>query len=495
MFPRVDRKLVKTPRSLFGIAFAVSALFACRAAPALADELSSDAARDFELSDYVTGLELVTSLEFLPDGRLVMTEKTGRVAVRLSNGERVDAGTLDVDANTEKGLLTVIRHPEFAKNHELIFYYSAKAAPELDKHKISTIVLGDDNRLDLSSERVLVRGLRGPDDHEMGGGLAIDHSGHLLVGVGDTGCRAHKLPEPPYEPANYFATCLTNGNGKILRVGLDGSIPSDNPLSSIAEVTACGDACKDEPFTRPKAAPRRDIWVWGVRNPWRLWVDPKTGNVWTGDVGDIAREEIDVMSAEGGRHYGWPWREGGRGHAKEKCRQTTPDRGDCAEPAYTCRHDDAPGDEDSGCKSINGGLIVDDCRWPDGYRGKYFFGDNANGRLWTLEPTPARDGVVPHSRRDLGQVNGFAVDFEMGPDAALYVAVMRIPPEASKVVRIAPKRLQSCPSESVVAPRVNSAPEAERTASSPRRRRAVLMALIAVAVFAAAGLLASRKRS
>jgi glucose/arabinose dehydrogenase len=463
---------------------------------ALADELAPEVARDFELGDYVTGLELATALEFLPDNRLVVTEKTGRVVVRLPNGQRVDAGKLDVDPGTEKGLLTVVRHPEFAKNHELIFYYSSKKAPDTDKHKISLIRLGDDNRLDLKSERVLLQGLRGPDDHEMGGGLAVDRSGRLLVGVGDTGCRAHKLPEPPYEPTNYFATCLTNGNGKILRVGLDGSVPSDNPLSAIAEVTACGDACKDDPFTRPKAPPRRDIWVWGVRNPWRLWVDPKTGFVWTGDVGDIGREEIDVIPPEGGRHYGWPWREGGRGHATEKCKLVTPDRGDCAEPAYSCRHDDAPGDEDSGCKSINGGLIVDECRWPDGYRGKYVFGDNANGRLWTLEPTPARDGVVAHSRRDFGQVTGFAVDFEIGPDAALYVAVMRIPPEESKVVRIAPKTPRSCTDGSTLAPSAPSRTQeqgAEREGRPLRSRRAVLTTLLVLAFLSAALLLATRK--
>jgi glucose/arabinose dehydrogenase len=449
------------------------------------------------MSDYVGDLELLTSIEFLPDGRLVMTEKTGHVVVRLPSGEKVLAGELDVDAKTEKGLLTVIRHPSFATNHELIFYYSSRAASDDDKHRVSIIRLDDSSRLDLASERVIVHGLRGPDDHEMGGGLAIDRTGHLLVGVGDTGCRAHKLPEPPYEPTNYFATCLTNGNGKILRVGLDGSVPDDNPLAKTPAATACGDACADDPFGRPEAPPRRDIWVWGVRNPWRLWVDPKTGAVWTGDVGDIAREEIDVIPPEGGRHYGWPWREGGRGHATAVCRKVTPNRGDCAEPAYTCRHDDAPGDEDAGCKSINGGLIVDECRWPDAYRGKYFFGDNANGRLWTLEPTPARDGIVRGSRRDFGDVTGFAVDFEVGPDAALYVAVMRIPPEQSKVVRIAPRVLRACPDESVLSSRTQPREtlQAEHGGKS-KRRRAVLAGIIALMFLSAVALVtADRKRS
>lgn len=480
-------------------ASSVLALAAAVFSPAVrADELAPDVARDFEMSDYVSGLELVTSIEFLPDGRLVVTEKGGHVVVRLPSGDKIPAGDIDVDAKTEKGLLTVIRHPSFAANHDLIFYYSARTGTDLDRHRVSLIRLGDDNRLDLASERVIVKGLRGPDDHEMGGGLAIDRTGHLLVGVGDTGCRAHKLPEPPYEPTNYFATCLTNGNGKILRVALDGSIPDDNPLAKAAEVTACGDACGDDPFTRPMAAPRRDVWVWGVRNPWRIWVDPKTGFAWTGDVGDIAREEIDVIPPDGGRHYGWPWREGGRGHATAVCRKVTPNRGDCSEPAYTCRHDDAPGDEDGGCKSINGGLIVDDCRWPDAYRGRYFFGDNANGRLWTLEPTGPRDGVVRGSRRDFGAVKGFAVDFDTGADGALYVAVMRIPPDDSKVVRIAPRVLRTCSSDAAFAPSRQShdgqlAPE---RGPKNKRRRAVLAAVIALLFLSAAALVtADRKKS
>lgn len=459
-------------------------------APAQGDELAPGIGRDFAISEYATGFELVTSIEFLPDGRLVVTEKTGHVVVVLPDGEKVVSGELDVDAKTEKGLLTVIRHPSFAENHELIFYYSSRKSPDVDKHRVSAIRLGDDNRLDLSSERVLVSGLRGPDDHEMGGGLAIDRKGRLLVGVGDTGCRAHKLPEPPYEPTNYFATCLTNGNGKILRIGLDGSIPADNPLAEAREVTACGDVCGDNPFSRPKAPPRRDIWVWGVRNPWRLWVDPRTGAVWTGDVGDIAREEIDVIPPEGGRHYGWPWREGGRGHSAGECRRVTPNRGDCSEPAYTCRHDDAPGDEDSGCKSINGGLIVDDCRWPKAHRGRYYFGDNANGRLWTLEPTPARDGVVAGSRRDFGQVTGFAVDFETGPDSALYVAVMRIPPDDSKVVRIVPKVLETCPKEAAAPEHLGSGrtDQASERSVRTKRRRTALAAAVAFMVLSALAL-------
>lgn len=430
------------PRSA-ALSLALS-LAAFAPAAAHADVLAPDTGAAFELAEVTRGLSLVTAIEFLPDGRMVIAEKTGRVLVRRATGEVREAGKLDVDAKTEKGLLNVIKHPAFATTRDLIFYYSSATAPDDDKHKVALIRLSEEDQLELAGERVLIKGLRGPDDHEMGGGLAIDRTGKLLVGVGDTGCRARKPPEPPYTPTNYFGTCLTNGNGKILRIGLDGSIPQDNPLVGVEQVTACGATCGDDPFRLAPAEPRRDIWVWGMRNPWRIWVDPKTGNTWVGDVGDLANEEIDVVPPRGNLHYGWPWREGAAGHPIEACGRTLPDRGACAEPAYTCSQDGAPGSFDPGCKSINGGLIVDDCRWPEAFRGRYYFGDNANGKLWSLQPNGARDGVLPGSRLDVGQVNGFVVDFDMGPDAGLYFAVMRIPPEESVVFRMSPRVLGTC---------------------------------------------------
>jgi glucose/arabinose dehydrogenase len=493
----VSRRFASLAAALLAAILATSVLLP----RALADELAPGEPHDFfDLSTFASGFVLPTASEFLPDGRLVITEKGGRVLVRRPSGEIVEAGKLAVDDKTEKGLLNVIRSPNFETTHELVFYYSAANAPELDKHKIALIPLGNDDKLDLSKEKVIVQGLRGPDDHEMGGGLAIDKTGHLLVGVGDTGCRAHKLPEPPYTPTNYFATCLTNGNGKILRVNLDGSIPEDNPLVHVDQVTACGEKCGDDPFVLLPGVPRRDIWVWGVRNPWRLWVDPKTGRVWMGDVGDIANEEIDVIPPEGGLHYGWPFREGAAGHPVMECGRTIPARGTCTEPAYYCRHDTAPGTADAGCKSINGGLIVDDCRWPDNYRGRYFFGDNANGRMWTLTPTPARDGVVPGSRQDFAQADGFVVDFDMGPDGGLYVTVMRIPPEPSKVLRIAPRLPRTCEAEEVAPPRpvrrVAVAPPAPTVKpAKPRSRRLVLLGVLAFGFLVAAALVAIETRN
>ncbi len=395
-----------------------------------------DAARPpptgFELRDHVTGLGQTTDLAFLPDGRMVITEKQGAVRLWTPGAGLSSAGSFPVDTGSEKGLLGVVADPAFETTRRLFFYYSradAAGGTDLDRHRAVSVLLRADGTLDAGSETVLVSGLRGPRNHD-GGGLAIGPDGRLYVGVGDTGCNSGRAPEPPYTPTNYFGTCLSNGNGKILRVGLDGSIPADNPLAAAAEATACGASCGDAPAGL--APPRRDVWAWGFRNPWRFSFDAQTGLLWVGDVGEVTYEEVTV--AQAGRHHGWPWREGGRGWPASKCRETAPDAGDCLDPVYFCRHGSASGGVDGDCQSITGGLVVDTPSWPEAARGRYYFSDNANGRIWSLALAADRRSVVAGSRREEGRLSGGSpVSMRPGPDGAVYLAVL-----PGRVVRFAP---------------------------------------------------------
>jgi glucose/arabinose dehydrogenase len=385
------------------------------------------------IDDVVTGLGPTTDVAFLPDGRMVITEKTGALKLRERDGTLRLAAQLQVDARSEKGLLGVAVDPSFASTRRLFLYYSLAdeaGGTSLDRHRVVSAPLRDDGTLDLGAAVVLVRGLRGPANHD-GGGLEIGPDGMLYVGVGDTGCNSGDPPEPPAAPSNYFATCLTNANGKILRVGLDGSIPADNPLAGVAAATACGATC-GEAVSDALAAPRREIWAWGLRNPWRFAFDPRTGKLWVGDVGEVTYEEITIV--EKGRHHGWPWREGRHGWPRTKCREIVPDAGDCVEPVYECRHGGAAGGVDGDCRSITGGVFPDSPAWPAPHRGLYLFGDNANGRIWTLALDGARAGVLPGSRREVGRVQGMPVSFEVGPDGAVYAAVL-----PGRVVRIRPR--------------------------------------------------------
>lgn len=432
---------------------AVASLGATLSVPSFADRLEPGPSADtFVLTAVASGLAQPTSMDWLPDGRMVVTEKGGNV-VLVSAGEdggtQKVVGTFAVDTGSEKGLLHVLVHPGFASNRLLVFYYSAAdsaGGTNLDRHRVVTVPLDDQDQLDLANEVVLLRGLRGPANHD-GGALAIGPDGKLYVGVGDTGCNSNTAPEPPYAPRNYFATCLTNPNGKILRINLDGTIPSDNPLVG-KQVTACGDACTNA-TTAALGDAREEIWAWGFRNPWRFWFDPKTDHLWVGDVGEITYEEIDVIPPDGGgKHYGWPWREGGKGHDPARCTETTPNAGACVDPQYYCAHPGkAPltdaGQLDSDCASITGGVIVDSCQFPERYRGKYFFADAGRNWVSTLTPTADRRGIHTTSREKLITVSGQPVDVAVGPDGALYYAV--ISGAAGSIQRLFPKAPASCP--------------------------------------------------
>lgn len=417
--------------------------------PGRADSLEpGDPASTFAITTEVSGISQPTSFAFLPDDRMVITQKSGEVILADTTGATRNIGYIPADSSSEKGLLDVLVHPSFASNRRLIFYYSladGSGGTNVDRHRVVTIALDSADNLDMSTETVLVKDIRGPANHD-GGALAIGPDGKLYIGAGDTGCNSGTQPEPIYTPTNYFGTCLTNPNGKILRINLDGSIPTDNPLVN-QSVWSCGTSCATDPSGLPLGNPRTEIWAWGFRNPWRFWFDGTTGNLWVGDVGEVTYEEVDVIPPTGGgKHYGWPWREGGKGHPTSQCQVVTPNAGDCVDPQYYCQHGTSTtAGIDGNCQSITGGLIVDSCLFPPTFRGKYFFADNAAGWLATLDPTTDRSSIVAGSRKMFASVSGQPVHLGVGPDGALYYAVIQNN-GAGVIQRVAPLTPSPCPS-------------------------------------------------
>ncbi|MGZ3419433.1 MAG: PQQ-dependent sugar dehydrogenase [Polyangiales bacterium] len=370
-------------------------------------------ATTFDATQYATGLGQLTDFKFLPDGRVIAIEKAGTARVRdKTSGMWTVAATFPVSTTSEQGLLGVEVHPNFATNKLLFFYYSANAADggsDLDRHRVVSIPLKDDGTLDMASEKVLLKGLRGPANHD-GGALTV-LGDKLFVGVGDTGCNCSCKPGDNMN--NWFATCLTNANGKILRINFDGSIPADNPLVG-KTVTKCGDTCGvNISTTGTSTMPRTEIWAWGFRNPFRIWGDPVSKKLWVGDVGEITWEEINVV--DGNHHYGWPRREGTEGQPATWCTTITPNTGNCVDPVYACPRSD--------CQTIIGGRIMDSCDWPTSFRGLYFFADDGSNKIFTLKPNATRDGVVAGSRADFADMNG-VTSLQMGPDGALYAGAI-----------------------------------------------------------------------
>ncbi|MBX7115741.1 MAG: PQQ-dependent sugar dehydrogenase, partial [Myxococcaceae bacterium] len=378
-------------------------------------------------------------LQFLPDGRMVVIEQSGAVKIRHTDGSMVLAHRFTVDLDSERGLLGVAVDPHFSQTSRLFFYYSrtnANGGSATARHVVVSMTLLPNETLDPASEYVLVNNLRGPANHN-GGGLAVGPIDEkLYVGVGDTGCNCGCAPGTGMNGsnANSFGSCLTNGNGKILRVELDGGVPSDNPLVGETAVTACGATCTSAISASTTAPGRTDLWAWGFRNPFRFNFDKVTGKLWVGDVGEVTHEEINIV--EKGKHYGWPWREGGVGGVNNggqpatTCATLVPISGDCVDPAWFCSRSD--------CSSITGGTFIDNCAWPASQRGKYFFADYGTGNVMSLTPNGARDAVS--AMTILGTVSSVTAIRE-GVDQNLYLVRAL---QAGRVVRVTATTPLSC---------------------------------------------------
>jgi glucose/arabinose dehydrogenase len=377
-----------------------------------------DPATGFTLGDWVTGVTGATDIEFMPDGRGVITRKSGQVVVvdRDGNFMKNPAFTFTgVDASSEKGLLGVARD-----DNDNLYFYVSNGPSNADKHRVYKAQIAADGTVTVNLENPIVSGgLEGPANHD-GGGMVV-HKGQLYIGVGDTG--ANDTP-----PRNMYGACLNRANGKILRVNLDGSIPEDNPLVNREVVTGCSARVGVNYEMLP---PDKRIYAWGFRNPWRFWIDPRTDLLWIGDVGETSQEEITVGGL--GSNHGWPFNEGTRNYpvplgGLNACSAMTPAT-DCTAPQDTYAHDGSQA-------SVTGGLVPSEgCGW-GAYEKKYFFADYNRNLVWTIDLKPDRSGAVPGSRALFATVAARSglVSFRMGPDGAMYL----VGHQAAAIKRIAP---------------------------------------------------------
>jgi len=224
-------------------------------------------------------------------GRLFLVQQTGQILVRDSTGVLatpfLDIGS-QVSCCGEQGLLGLAFHPNYASNGLFYVDYTDVAGDTVvAEYQVSA---GDPDIADPASARVLLT-VAQPYANHNGGNLAFGPDGYLYIGFGDGGSGGDPLGN-----GQNLETLL----GSILRIdvdaadpGLEYAIPADNPFAG-----------------NPTA--RHEIWAWGLRNPWRFSFDRATGDLFIGDVGQSAVEEIDFQDAAspGGENYGWSIMEG-----------------------------------------------------------------------------------------------------------------------------------------------------------------------------------------
>ena len=340
----------------------------------------------------VTGLSHPTAIAFLPDGRLLITEKgstggPGTAALKLFDGTGTTTLlTLPVCTDSEMGLLGVAVDPDFTRTG-FVYLYRSEAGTggcETSTGRFNQVVRGTmaGGSVSAGSLKILLDGIRTDNGNHDGGVLRIGPDRKLYVGAGDTGLGDGQ--GGPGSSTNPYAQDLASLNGKILRLNLDGSVPADNPFVGTAGA-------------------RGEVWAYGFRNPFRMSFDGSTGTLWIGDVGDETVEEIDLGIAGG--NYGWP-----------HCEGTLPlgcERPGDIDPIFTYLHS-GPGS--LGTCLIGGafagsafGLLA----------GDYVFGDCVASVVYRVTPNAARDGLAGPPAAAATNA-GTPSDFVTGPDGAIY---------------------------------------------------------------------------
>ena len=225
----------------------------------------------FQLVTLSHDLEQPWSMSFLPDGRMLITERPGRLRV-FANGklERTPlAGVPQVHTGSQAGLLDVCLHPRFAQNRVLYLSYMSPGAGG-PTATVARAELGDGG---LRGTRVIFEALpRRRGNANLGSRIVFDRAGLMYVSCGD---------RFQMELAQDLRDCA----GKIVRLRDDGSIPPDNPFVG-----------------RPDVRP--EIFSWGHRNPQGLALNPATGRIWEVEHGPKGGDELNVLKA--GANYGWP---------------------------------------------------------------------------------------------------------------------------------------------------------------------------------------------
>ena len=358
---------------LLAVVAALTAACSGRAAPPA--EFVTEHAR-LRIVTVADGLEHPWGLAFLPDGRLLVTERPGRLRLVAADGSLSAplAGVPKVVARGQGGLLDIVLDPQFADNGRIYFAYAEPRGGDTNATAVARARLAA-GRLD--DMKVIFRQQPAVDSSaHFGSRLVFGRDGRLFVTLGERSARGFRER----------AQDLDNHLGKVVRLEADGTVPADNPFV-------------DQPGALP------EIWSFGHRNVQGAALHPLTGELWTTEHGPRGGDELNITRA--GRNYGWPvitWGTEytglplGEGTAKPGMEQPlhywVPSIGTCGLAFYTS--DRIPG-----------------------WRGSVFIGGLRDRLLARLELDAS--GQVLREERLFAELEERIRDVRQGPDGLLYL--------------------------------------------------------------------------
>ncbi len=399
-------------------------------------------------------LNIPTGFAFLPDGRILITEKAGVVRV-YKRGTVLPAPLVDlrsrVNSFGDRGLMAIAVDPRFSENGFIYLYYAHehggdpsnpktarltrlrvegdRASPQTEVVLVGTATGGSCNDLPAGSDCI-------PNDaNHMGGSIRFGKNGTILLSTGDGG------------------TSRTVNDNALRAQDLD------SLAGKLLRVTPSGQGLASNPFWNGRAgANRSKVWAYGLRNPFRFTLRPGSGMPYVADVGWHDFEEISATRP--GSNLGWPCYEAESRTAyegKEICRDLY-ERGPGAVrfPLHAYSH--------SVGRSITGGVFYTANAFPPPYRGAYFFGDYVGEWIRVLR-VDADDRLVAGSVETFATDTNGPVAIELGPDGSLYYLAVN-----SGELRRIVYTLNAPPSVSVAArPRQGRSPLTVRFSSAGTR--------------------------
>ncbi|WPQ66470.1 PQQ-dependent sugar dehydrogenase [Chitinophaga sancti] len=304
-----------------------------------------------------------TALAHAPDGRIFIAERGGSVKV-YQNGTVSTVHFVSTTTANEQGLLGITLHPQFATNGQFYIFYTNAASTV---HYLDRVTINAANQI-TDTTRIMefdpiINGFHN-------GGAILFKDNYLYVAIGESNSPAE-------------ATKLDTYRGKILRLTADGQPAPGNPY-----------------YNTPNASrQQRSIWAIGMRNPWKMALDPVSGKIFVVNVGGNYEEIDDVTAPDSTKHYNYGW--DGKG-------QSGPEQPDSTiAPVFAYPHDGW------GC-AITSGVFFNptNTKYPAEYKNRFYFSDWCADWFKSVDATNPGAGATTFSTTNFRSVLGTSVGLD-----------------------------------------------------------------------------------